>query len=241
VFLAWTATDDDGPWIETRILDDSREVLDADLAALSEGRRPGFGSMHQAPVYLVCTNGKVDACCAAFGRRTAAALTAARPTETWESSHLGGDRFAANLVCLPHGIYYGHVEAEDALPLVQAYEDGRLDLRHLRGRAAWPMGAQAADWFVRRELGLDGLDSVGLVSIAPAEGDQEFDEDVDEEEGGEQTVVLSIDDGRRVILRVGTDTVDPPRRIICLDKTGSRPKAWGLRSLQIPPAGSPTT
>src|SRR4051795_13422727 len=53
-----------------------------------------------APVYLVCTQGRHDQCCAIDGRPVAAALALTRPAETWECTHVGGDRFAANLVVL---------------------------------------------------------------------------------------------------------------------------------------------
>ncbi|HEU5385864.1 MAG TPA: sucrase ferredoxin [Streptosporangiaceae bacterium] len=44
---------------------------------------------------LVCTNGKRDRCCAVRGRPVAAAIADATGWDTWESSHLGGHRFAA--------------------------------------------------------------------------------------------------------------------------------------------------
>ena len=39
------------------------------------------------------------------------ALAAAYPEETWECSHLGGDRFAGTMNLLPHGLSYGRVPA----------------------------------------------------------------------------------------------------------------------------------
>ena len=32
----------------------------------------------------------------------------------WQSSHIGGDRFAGNVVFLPEGLYYGRVEPAEA-------------------------------------------------------------------------------------------------------------------------------
>ncbi len=61
------------------------------------------------PILLVCTNGKRDACCALRGRALMTALAADHAERTWECTHLGGHRFAGNLVCLPHGIVYGRV------------------------------------------------------------------------------------------------------------------------------------
>jgi hypothetical protein len=224
-FLAWTDPRENGQWIEARTLDDPAEILDADLVSLAAGRRPGFGADHPEPLYLVCTNGKVDACCASFGRRTASALASARPAETWESSHVGGDRFAPNVVCLPHGIYYGHVEPEEAESLARGYEGGRLDVDHLRGRAAWPMGAQAAEWFVRQRSGLDRLDAVRLVEWTPEESHED-------EEMADGTAVFALGDVGRVIVEVGTRDADPPRRITCASVEEIRPREWILRSLR---------
>ncbi|MCY7304461.1 MAG: sucrase ferredoxin, partial [Thermoleophilia bacterium] len=48
------------------------------------------------PLYLVCTHGRHDACCAKRGRPVAATLSERRPESVWECSHIGGDRFAPN-------------------------------------------------------------------------------------------------------------------------------------------------
>ena len=98
--------------------EDPLELLALDLAAVSRGRAPdrcsGRASWEQVegPLYGVCTHGRHDACCAERGRPVCAALSELRPEQTWEVSHIGGDRFAANLVVLPEGLYYGHVEPE---------------------------------------------------------------------------------------------------------------------------------
>jgi hypothetical protein len=104
-------------------------------------------------VYLVCTHGRHDACCAMRGRPVAAALAAVRPEQTWECSHVGGDRFAANLVVLPHGLYYGRVDAGNVVGVVEAYERGEVVPHLLRGRSRWLPAAQAAQQFARERYG----------------------------------------------------------------------------------------
>src|SRR4029453_5830608 len=59
--------------------------------------------------------GRHGACCAERGRPVAAALAQAHPEETWEVSHIGGDRFAGNLLVLPNGLYYGRLDPGPAL------------------------------------------------------------------------------------------------------------------------------
>ena len=66
-----------------------------------------------APIYAVCAHGTHDACCAIRGRPVAAALDQLRPGRVWECSHVGGDRFAANVLVLPSGVLYGRVVASD--------------------------------------------------------------------------------------------------------------------------------
>jgi (2Fe-2S) ferredoxin len=119
------------------------------------------------PIYLVCTHGRHDTCCAMRGRPVAAALAAARPDQTWECSHVGGDRFAANLVVLPHGLYYGRVDADNVIEVVEAHERGEVVPRLLRGRSRWLPAAQAAQQHARERYG-DTIDSRRIGAFEPA-------------------------------------------------------------------------
>ena len=120
-------------WIEERVVHDLDELLAVDFSPFGEGRRLGFGTPREAPLYLVCTNGRHDQCCANLGRPVARALHARADGAVWESSHYGGDRFAGNLVCLPHGLYFGRLSPEDANRVVDGYERGVVELDHYRG------------------------------------------------------------------------------------------------------------
>jgi len=124
-----------------------------------------FGATMHDPIFLVCTNGKRDACCALRGRALVGALAADHGERVWETTHLGGHRFAGNLVCLPDGIVYGRVTAADGPRLADAYLDGRLDPSLLRGRSAWPAPAQVAEQQLHDRLGLPGVDDVRLESV----------------------------------------------------------------------------
>ena len=101
----------DRGWIETLPLSDLTGI---DLAAVAAGR-PGQGTPRAKPLLLVCTNGAVDRCCASRGRPLAAALASAHPDLVLESTHLGGCRFAANLLSLPSGEMHGRLSPEDGL------------------------------------------------------------------------------------------------------------------------------
>ncbi|MGQ0841853.1 sucrase ferredoxin [Actinokineospora sp.] len=123
------------------------------------------GEPSTEPVYLVCAHGRHDTCCAIRGRPVAAALAAAWPGRTWECSHVGGDRFAANLVVLPHGLYYGQVTAALGPRIAADHDAGLLDLPRLRGRSVFSAPAQAAQQFAREKLGERAVDSLPPVSV----------------------------------------------------------------------------
>ncbi len=156
------SADPGGPWAETAELHRVEEVLDLDLAVLRAGRSLGLAP-HPEPLLLVCTQGRHDPCCAERGRPLARALSRSHPDQTWECSHVGGDRFAGNLVVLPEGLYFGRVDAQSGPRIAQAYAAGRLDLDHLRGRVSQSFAVQAAEWHLRTRLSLVGLADVRLL------------------------------------------------------------------------------
>jgi hypothetical protein len=81
----------------------------------------------------------------------------------WQASHLGGDRFAGNVVFLPEGLYYGRVAPADAWPVLDEYLAGRIELDHYRGRSAYTFAEQAAEIAIRRTAGVRGLSDLELV------------------------------------------------------------------------------
>ena len=147
------------------------DLLDVDLKALANGDL-GPGTPIDHPTYLVCTHGRHDVCCSDRGRPLYRALSAVRPERTWEVSHLGGDRFAANLLVLPRGDYFGRLEPEDAESLATGYETGRIDLAHYRGRSIRPRLVQAAEHFARELEDLPGLDDLEVADYRRSGGDR---------------------------------------------------------------------
>ncbi|HYX79849.1 MAG TPA: sucrase ferredoxin, partial [Actinomycetota bacterium] len=157
-------------WVQCVELEDVGDVLDLDLVALSEGRDPGLEPVPE-PLFLVCTHGRRDPCCAERGRPLARALAEAEPEATWESTHVGGDRFAGNVVAFPHGLYFGRVTPAEAAEVANAYRRGEIALAHYRGRSCDPMIVQAAEHFVREELQFMSVDEVRPVRVR-REGEQ---------------------------------------------------------------------
>ena len=78
----------------------------------------------------------------------------------WQTSHLGGHRFAGNIVCLPHGAMYGRVAPADVTPVVAEQLRQSIVLAKYRGRSCYDTTVQAADYFLRKELEL--FDLIGL-------------------------------------------------------------------------------
>ena len=115
------------------------------------------------PLFLVCTHGKHDPCCARYGRPLYESLRdELEPEWVWQSSHIGGDRFAGNLVCLPEGLYYGRVDRATAGAALDAHLAGRILLDHYRGRSIYPFPVQAAERWIREQTGLDGIGELAL-------------------------------------------------------------------------------
>lgn len=123
-----------GDWSRPDDLEEAAEVL---------GGEPWTGGQAD-PVLLVCTHGVHDTCCALRGRPVAAVLHEQWPDATWECSHVGGDRFAANVVVLPDGVYYGNLDAGDASGVFAEHLEGRMDIAHLRGLARFTPVVQVA-------------------------------------------------------------------------------------------------
>ena len=168
VFAAYS--DPVQPRLEHGTVGDAREVLDLDLSALRNAGTTGLGAS-RGPIFCVCTHGRHDACCAEFGRPAALALYDAHPDLTWEVSHIGGDRFAGNMVVLPEGLYYGRLDPTSAVAAADAHLSDALDLAFLRGRSSFPMSVQAAEIALRRKFGALDLSAV-TVRTHRTEGDE---------------------------------------------------------------------
>ncbi|MGZ8178352.1 sucrase ferredoxin [Williamsia sp. SKLECPSW1] len=146
------------------------------------------GTPVDSPLIAVCAHGKHDLCCAVRGRGVAAALGAAHPDETWECSHLGGDRFAATMLVLPEGLSYGRVDSTDPLEIIRHHREGRIVGGHLRGRTCLSHEVQAAQHFARQNAGDDRIDAWRPLGMHT--------------DDGYTRVILDAGDGRRLIVTV---------------------------------------
>jgi hypothetical protein len=142
------------------------DVLAIDFAAWAAGGVPAGFSAVDEPLYLVCVHGRRDRCCAQRGMPVYNALAALAPGKVFQTTHLGGHRFAATLLVLPEGICYGRFEASEAEALVAAQRAHHFhDLRRVRGRCAYEPEAQVAEVRLREELGELAFAALSLLSV----------------------------------------------------------------------------
>lgn len=199
---------------------DDRELLDVDLPAALDAVRADH-----PPVFLVCTNGRHDPCCAEFGRPVYRRLAEARPAEAvFECAHIGGDRFAANVVCLPEGIYYGRVPEDAAADLVTRYRQRQLDLDLYRGRSCYSWPEQAAEGAVRRHLDVPGVDDVAVAGSTSLDDNRWL-------------VRLAVAGHGRWVVEVGRSFDPEPRALTCKGDA-TRPPVLAVTGMTQEPAGS---
>ena len=160
----------DARWLERLEIADPAQLAALDIEAVSRGQA-GHGEPFSGPLFAVCTHGTKDLCCAVFGRPVAAALAAVHPGRTWEVSHVGGDRWAANLLVVPDGFLHGQLTPDDADVIAALALAGKVHPDRLRGRtsAATPW-EQSAEIAVRRHTGLLELDAVTVLAQGPRRG-----------------------------------------------------------------------
>jgi hypothetical protein len=177
-------------WLERIELANRWEVAELDLEAVARGC-PGHGQPVDGPLFLVCTHGAKDLCCAVLGRPVAAGLAKNHPDRVWEVSHVGGDRWAGNLLVVPDGYLHGKLGPDDAALVAKAAIAGQVNSDHLRGRTSAPTSwEQYAEITVRRHTGLFGVDDVMAVAVR-----------TDERSASHTVVVAARDQNYEVIVR----------------------------------------
>ena len=209
-------------WLEHAHLPGPEALLDVDLGPMHGGNRLGLGEEQREPIYLVCTNGRHDVCCSERGRPVANVLQQAFGDRVWEVSHIGGDRFAPNVVCLPAGVYLGRVAPEVAVDVVERFDRGEIDLDRYRGRCAYDFVTQAAESFLREHIGAVGLDDVELVGHTRMR-DQE-------------DVARFRFNGDEYTVRVAIEHPGPGRPITCSGPFDAIPPSYELLEIVFEPS-----
>jgi hypothetical protein len=202
------------------VVPDLHEVVRA-TASLAAGHGVGGGWALDVERYvLVCTNGRHDACCATYGRPLVRELRESPwAGEVWECSHIGGDRWAANLVILPDSLYFGHQDGASARRVLAAHDAGRLELLGFRGRSTSRLIEQAAEQHVRTTLGLDRLDAVRAID-RPADDSVRLD-------------VVGPEGPARCTVRLAREDVAAPTPITCKGREGLHYPAFHVLDMSV--------
>ena len=204
VFCFTALTRERGSQVVMRQLERHDDLVGLDLFGADRGEPL------EHPLFAVCTHGKRDRCCARYGRPLYDAVADQVDREwVWQCTHVGGDRFAGNLVCFPEGLYFGRVGLGDVWPLLDDYLAGKIHLDRYRGRCCYPFRVQAAEEAVRRATGLTGLDDVRLVS---SDGD-----------------LVTLEAGGRSYEAEVTEELGEPSCLTCSSESLSRPRRFVAR------------
>jgi hypothetical protein len=205
--------DTEDAWLGFTVLDDIEQATRLDAR-----ERASFpGDAQGEPLFVVCTHGRRDPCCAERGRPLAETAAAVSRETVWESTHVGGDRFAGNLVAFPHGLYFGRVDPGEAASLMHAYHEGRIrPLDRYRGRSSHAFAVQAAERALRERLGLDRIDAV-----RPHRADRQ---------GNGAEIVFATERGtHRVRLE---RALGAPMRLTCHASNEESPPSWRTTAIE---------
>lgn len=144
-------------WLMGAELANVEQVLDLEPLSIVEGIKPDWLNERVNPVTLICTNGKRDICCALEGRKLINELEG-RGEVAWESTHLGGHRFAPNRLTLPDGRLYGGTSGSNyrgATGLSRIQQAAEYKMRQLHSyddfKCAEPKQIAPDQWLVRTE------------------------------------------------------------------------------------------
>jgi hypothetical protein len=195
------------------------------LDALTDPSPPRGTTGPEPPLLLVCAHGRHDTCCALRGRPVAARLAEHWPGGTWECSHVGGDRFAANLLVLPGGACYGNLDPDNVVDVVRAHLEGRVSVAHLRGISTQPPVGQAAVAAVLRRFGPAALSQVGVNRL---------------EQRGDATWLVTLSGSGPLPAAVEATVVRtsrPPARLTC--RAGAPTSAYGYDVPDLRVVGAP--
>jgi hypothetical protein len=129
---------------------------------------------------FVCTHGTRDRCCAKWGMPVFDAILPILGDSVWQTSHLGGHRFAATLVAFPLGYSFGRMQPDGVESCVAALRNGRVDaLEHLRGRLFLDPFAQVAEIKAIGDEGREPSDFLFFRTTVVQESENESEAEVE--------------------------------------------------------------
>ncbi|MGC4880049.1 sucrase ferredoxin [Micromonospora sp. DT43] len=216
-YIAGDPRDTRAPWLVRLGMKEVGDVLGLDFAAIAAGHRPDGGEP-AGPLYAVCANEQSDPCCGSTGRQVHAAAADRLGDRVRRTAHVGGHKYAANMVVFPYALYYGRLDPHSVLNVLDANEAGHLFADKYRGRSTFSIAEQAAEQHLRRVLGLTALDAVTLLEAARSPGDRRHH-------------VRLAAAGREYTVTVTERDQLPARLQSCTDKGPTVPVEWLLEDV----------
>lgn len=181
------------------------------------------------PFFTICTNGKKDKCCAKFGYPVFKFFESFNAdVNVWECTHVGGDRFAANVVCMPFGIYYGHVMVEDVGHIMVRSLLRKIYRYNFRGLSRRSFFEQAIECHLREHLHNYDIDFEMHTHLVKHEGDV-------------YTVKIETQNGGHFIMVLQKVIIPYPHHLTCTSSRLENISKFELQSLhqleahQVPP------
>jgi hypothetical protein len=198
----------DPPTLYRFQLNDYDDLLAFDLVNIASGSPKYTDDIADEPVFVNCTNGLRDQCCALHGVASYWELQNRFPGKVWESTHHGGHRFAANFMHLPFGLSYGRIRKETAPSIMQTALEGHIALDHFRGRTIYEDPIQAAEILLRRQLDIDAIDAVSITGSENLTSER-WKVQLEVEGTPRSLIVEKRDTGRRVHQSCGDEKTSP--------------------------------
>ena len=174
-FLALTHLEQ--PLLYDFTLNRYEDLLDMDIPGIAAQESTLRQNLSSQVLLIVCTNGRRDWCCARFGTDTYLELIRASgavsaQTTIWQSSHVGGHRFAPNIACLPAGLFYGRVEKDELPILIENCCKGHIYPAKARGRSRYPGPIQAAEIYLKMRSGTDNHEVYQVSQVVESQPDE---------------------------------------------------------------------
>lgn len=196
------------PFIRHYVLKNYFEITQIDFAKW-EGR------VLSSPLYLVCTNGKKDKCCSKFGLPVYNSLEKL-DENVWQCSHIGGDRFAPNIIVMPYGHFYGHLPVEETDDFYSTTQKKDIYFSCFRGRSRYGFRVQAAFNFLRKKLNDFGNFNFKLIGNTLLSG------------GTEEVSILHRPTGLRYRIKVNSQKSEEKYFLTC---KATKPSSLNILSL----------
>lgn len=164
---------------------------------------------------FVCTHNNRDVCCGVFGdpvykelRRT----VADEGLRVWRASHLGGHRFAPTMIDFPSGMWWGHLDHDDAPSLVRRdapFSDFRGKYRGWSGLGKF---GQIAEREILAEFGWKWMDFRRRGDVLSVNEDETFAEvriEYEDPKTGESGAYHAAIEANGTVMTLGSSGDDP--------------------------------